>query len=343
MMIKIKSVSYICRIFLIFFIGFVVFACASIHKASEPKEEITKAIDPVDEIGFTIIRHVASNYYSYPDKRKINIKIDRCVSNVSSTLLLGYFRNGIEEKLENANQIILKKHDSSALDAKIEIDIFLKEPDIILVSLGIIDAKTSIRIHTEQQQFFLGDIENFSKINNINEILEFDRRQPEQPENAFVTVKAEFLGTTFKEKDRYFVNTRYNVYGDIVERWVSKYDTGYSGYYPVDMKVDFGGKEYVPDHNYIMFEGPVSPGRFSFIASFRGGRWDNITRQQSAITGEYQKRFMVDIKEGDRLRIDIAYGFSGSEQAIIVKVSRVKTVYREGKMHEQLEIIEVFR
>lgn len=342
-MIKRNCVQFICRVFLIFLIGSVFFACVSNHNVSEPAEEIIETIDPIEEISFSIIRHVASNYYSYPDKRKIDVKIDRCVSNISSPSLLRYFRAGIEEKLENANQISLKKDTSSGLDAKIEIDIFLQQPDMISVSLGILDAKTSLRIHAEQQQFTLGDIEKFAEINNINEIKGLDRDQPREVQNAFITIKAEYLGDTYKEDDRYFTRTTRDAYGRIVQRWVTKYDTGYSGYYPLDAKVEFGGKEYVPDHNYIMFEGHISPGRLSFIASFRGGKWDNIARQQSAITGKYQKRFMVDVKEGDRLRIDIAYGFNGDDKGIIVGVSRVRTFYREGRIQEQLELIQVFR
>lgn len=341
-MLKTICSNFIGRVFFVFCTLFIFYACASNHDI-KPAEEPIKITNPIEEISFSIIKNIASTYYKYPDKRRIDVKIDRFVSNITSPALFAYFRDGIEEKLKNAPQIVLHKKNKTCLDAKIEIDVLFQQPDTILVALSILDAKTSLRIHAEQQQFTLNEVEHFSKLNRVEEPLEVGRKQQRPSRNASITVKADYIGKTYKEEDRYFLNTRYDVYGRVVERWVSKYDTGYSGYYPVDMKVEFSGRTYTPDHNYVFFEGNILPGRWTFIASFRGGKWDNIARRQYAVEGEYKKKFMVNVNEGDRLRVDVAFGYSGSIQEIIVRVSRVKTVYQHGSVQEALEVIEVFR
>ena len=337
------------------FLLFVFVVCSSCKAPPPPVQKEVVKKDPIQEISHSLISNVASKYYQYPDKRIINIKIDRFVCNYDSEpLFQKYLYDEIYQKLKAATQLKIFEENDSKLDAKIEVDIIYEKPDTIKAILNVIDAKTLFKVYVEQKTYKLNDFDlaqfnNYKASHNgtgsysgtntytgtgasANTGSGRNFNKPSGGGTAFLNVQACYKGgLSYKEVDRYYLITRYNFFGNIVDRYITRYDTGNTSYFVSQMKCQINGKDYDYDEDYFFFNGQVPPGRYDFKVSFEATKHDAY-RGRDEVLEKIKRTFSINIEPNDNVQINILSFFDGKTASLNADVYKLKQPYEERQI-----------
>ena len=329
------------------------FVCVSC-RPTPPKVEWAKQT-PIQEISHSLIANIAQKYYQYPNKKIVNVKIDRFVCNYDSEpLFQQYLYDEIYQKLKEATQLKIFDENSSDLDAKIEVDVIYEKPDTIKAIINVIDAKTLFKAYVEQKTYKLKDFD-LAQFNNYKAShsdtgsysgsgtntgagasaytgsgRNFDK--PSSGGTAFLNVQACYKGgLSYKEVDRYYLITRYNFFGNIVDRYITRYDTGNTSYFVSQMECQINGKDYSYDEDYSFFNGQVPPGRYDFKVSFEATKHDAY-RGRDEVLEKVKRTFSINIEPNDNVQINVLSFFDGKTASLNADVYKLKQPYEDRQI-----------
>jgi hypothetical protein len=191
---------------------------------------------------------------------------------------------------------------------------------------------------------FFGERYNFTA-DNFNQ-KEYDRYKNRhtktgstKADKSMIVIRAVSHGDSYKEEDKYFLRTIYG-FGWIEEQ-VFKKDTGVSGYYPANQKIEINGKKFVLNSKKEFFHGNLNPGVYEITAKFNETYWDAYNRQQN-IRKERNKRFKIAVDANDNLEVNIYFIYDGKISDIQVQAFRKKEVEIGRQIQEIKEVIEVY-
>lgn len=315
------------------------FSCTALNNVNHiTSNNVTNRVeqkDAIEEIAFKLKSFIANKYYDFDKKRIISVFLKRVSSNYyEEPLFSGYIYDCIAKKLKEAAQFALVSSTNPHLDSIIDIHVIKDEHGNIRMLLNVIVPKDNTVIYTNISSYNKDDFD-------LKNYLTYKKNEPQksEKESAYLTIKAINIGSSYKEEDKYYLHTRYM--GGIIDQYISKEDTGSSGYYPAEQKCIINGKIFIMDTNTIFYKNNISPGKIELIASFRGGRWDAYNKQQT-LRSNYSKKFYVNIKRNDNIIIDIFFIYHGNEKNIKVKAKRIKQFEKNKSIEEHYEIIDVF-
>lgn len=321
----------ITSIFLLCF-SFFLFSC----KPTEIRDP-NAGSDRRSEIGYELLQIITDIYYNYPNHRTIGVHIKKVSSNFKDEPALGnYIYDFVRQYFEQASQCIVVPLNDSALDCIIEMHIInnLAEnsKDPIDILSNILEPTNNTIIFSKKHHF---------NLNNLN-YLEYRSSyvdKVDKIETSFLKVKAINIGSSYKEEDKYYINTVYGYWG--LEETVWKKDTGFSSMYPAEQECKINGKKFNMNYDKIFYNDKILPGSVEVIASFRPGMWDAYRKNQH-IGDKYQKKFYVILEENDNITVDIIFIYNDDKPDIKVKAYQIKQIKRGINIETINEIIEVF-
>lgn len=327
--------------YLILFFSFVtLFACGKLNFNHNEQEKYSANIsqveqrDAIEEVTIELMNFIANKYYDFKKKRIIKVYLNKISSNYDYQLFSKYFYDCIAENFKQATQFELVSSADPNLDSIIDIHIIGNHNENMQILLNVLEPQNNTIIYSKNNIYSRNDFnsEKYSKYKNSIK---------REKGHTHLKVKAINIGSSYKEEDKYYLHTKYNILGEISSQSITKYDTGSSGYYPAEQECIINGKAFNINVDEIFYENNISPGLIEFIATFRGAKWDAYNRQQN-LEKKYRKKFFIKVNKNDRIGVDIFFVYNGVEQDIKVKASRVKEVEKAGSIGECYEIIEVF-
>lgn len=299
--------------------------------------------DAINDLIFEIERSIVPKYYDFETKKIIHINLEKIDSNYDEEPLFDeYIYSKIKQEIDTANQLDLEPYSNSTYDLRANITI-IRQPDATLKILSrYSDAETGKIFYSNQNTYQIVDFDLSDFSNFKNEYIPEDikKKNSRTEREAFISVNVIYQGDSYKAEDKYYLMSRDRAWG--ATDYIIKQNTGSSGYYPVNTKCKIDNNIYYPNANHTFFEGRVSPGPLNFTASFQGGFWDGYNREEQVLTNAYSKDFVVNVRPNDNLKIDIICAYNGKKRAMRVIVNRVRKVFVNGVVSEQLKIIEVY-
>ena len=326
--------------YLILFFSFVMlFACGKLNFNHNEQEKHSANInqveqrDAIEETTIELMGFIANRYYDFKKKRMIKVYLNKISSNCDYQLFSKYFYDCIAENFKEAAQFELVSSADPGLDSIIDIHIIGNHNENMQILLNVLEPKNNTIIYSKNNIYSRNDFnsEKYSKYKNSKI----------KKGRTHLTVNAINIGSSYKEKDKYKIDRYYYYYYGGIHETITKYDTGYSGYYPAEQECIINGKAFNINVDKIFYDNNIYPGLIKFTATFRGAKWDAYNHRQN-LEKKYRKKFFIKVAKNDHIRVDIFFVYNGFEEDIKVKASRVKEIEKAGSIGEYHEIIEVF-
>ncbi len=166
-------------------------------------------------------------------------------------------------------------------------------------------------------------------------------KKKEKIGSTFLTIITENIGSTYKEKDKYFIHRERHWLG-FVDEYIYKYDTGHSGYYPMQQMCFINGVQRRINKDGEFYKGHIMPGAYEIVTSFTEGKWDAYNHRQLS-GAKHTKRFYINISKNDNIELMIFYIYNGLDSGIEVKAARKKERIERGVIGTVYETIEVIQ
>lgn len=296
--------------------------------------------DKLDYDIFDMSRSLATKYYKYPDKRIIKLYIAPLSSNFESMPNINsYIKAELDKYFTKKNQFVITNPIEGSPDLLIQGHIDNIDKNNFILKLKGIDSKTGKTAYNKNSIYNRNDFKSEKYQNFVTS----------QKKNA---LEASSIGTTrlqvgyissgesYKEDDKYYQYTVNNLF--FSQTILFKKDTGHSGFYPGNIKITIDNVLLKKSLNNILYDDFISPGRHEIVASFSETTWDAYNQTQ--IRGKViSKRFFVDVKRNDFVRVDLLCVYDGTKSDIIVKANKKKEVLCGGKVAETLVPIQIFQ
>lgn len=299
--------------------------------------------DKYDKLGHDILdmsRCLATKYYSYPDKRIIKLYISPISSNFESMPNISfYIKNELDNFFTKKNQFVITNPIEGSPDILIQGHIDNIDENNFILKLKGIDSKTGETAYNKNTIYNRKDFksEKYKTFvtNQKNKILEASSIEKTRLQVGYIS-----SGESYKEDDKYYQYTVRNYsYSQTI---LFKKDTGHSGFYPGNIQITIDNVLLKKSLNNILYDDLISPGRHEIVASFAETTWDAYNQTQ--IRGKVvSKRFFVDVKRNDFVRVDLLCVYDGTNSDIIVKANKKKEVLCGGKIAETLVPIQIFQ
>jgi len=296
-----------------------------------------KPIDPIRDIYVKLVNNSFNDRaLNLEAKNLIHTKLIEIKSNYDDPWFSAYIESGLRGHMKENRLFTLQPSHNGMYDLQYEIHAIKSSPQHINILMNIINPRNDYIFYSNQAEYPLADF-NMDKYSNFKNLYKDKlKRQILASKNAHVAFKADIKGGAYKEKNQHvFMMNLFNAYDVEV-------DTGYGGYYPTDMTLTINRKKYEPGKDNVFYEGDFAPGQILCKASFRGARWDNVAKRETIITETFTKRFMLNVKEKEKLQVNVAYFYDGHDPNIHVKVSKLKTVIQQGVKSNKYEVIQQF-
>jgi hypothetical protein len=305
-------------------------------------DSIQNKSDSISILCQKLVDFIILQYFKSPDYRDVNVHLKEINNNLTDRPgLSGFLYAEISEWLSKKHYCTrISPPDAKALNCIIEmhlIDNRLVNPNSPVSILGnVLNAVDGNLIFSEKINLGLNElkiIENSSKYKLASKPVR------DKNNSADLIIKAINIGSSYKADDKYYLERTYGFFGIYDTIW--KKETGASGYYPAAQKCTINGKQFDMDRNNIFFNGEISSGNIEIVTAFRKGFWDAYNNHQK-IGDKFQKRFYLNVKKAENVRVDIIFIYRGYEPAIEVKAYRVKEIKQGNNIETVNEIIDVF-
>ena len=273
---------------------------------SEKHASQTEHLDPIEDILFQLKSFVANKYYNYENKKIIKIFLKEISSNYREEPLFSrYLYDMISKDINDSVQFEIVPAINSQVDAVIDIHVIKDEAEFLKLLLNVVEPKDDVVIYSNiiSHQYSEFDLSQFCayKTNYAKKSVKKSKLK-----DTCLTVKAINIGDAYKESDKYYLHTHYSVFGGIRYRYLSKKDTGFSGFYAAEQQCVINGKVFNMNSNQCFYNDKITPGRVELIASFKAGRWDAYNKQQILSEGA-KKKFYLNIKPNDHVTVDVYF------------------------------------
>jgi hypothetical protein len=168
-----------------------------------------------------------------------------------------------------------------------------------------------------------------------------EEQKNDKKRNSLLTIKGISIGSNFKEQDKYLLY-REKYFTGAVDEYLIKYNTGYSGFYPMEQQCVINGKKYKLDEEKNFFKGTILPGSIEIKTSFTEGIWDAYNREQKS-GNKHDKRFYLKINPNDDIEVAIFFIYNGKQSDIQVKAIRKQEIVNQGSIETGYETIEIIQ
>jgi hypothetical protein len=281
---------------------------------------------------------VATQYFESQKKPRVNVHIKKVSSNYDDEPLLAkYIHSYMVQGFQQKYQIRPVPFDHPAIDCVIDIHIIRTPQHKIQILSNIINTADNKIIYTVLKEYNR-ESSSFQKYLAYKNDLQYNK-QARKVKDARLVVKAINKGKAFEDTNYYRYTSEYSSYS------YYRYSPNklISSFYPAEHECSINGDTYRLNAEKIFYNDKIIPGRVEFIVSFRAGTWDAVQSEQR-LGRRYSKRFYVDVRERDKIMVDLTFIYDGKHQDIVVKAYR-KTAYkikRQGSIQTSYEPIDVY-
>jgi len=306
------------------------------------KENVVKS-NNYDKLNYDIIdmsRSLATKYYSYPDKILIKLYFAPISSNFEEIPNINsYIKNELENYFTKKNQFVITNPIEGSPDILIQGHIDDIDKNNFILKLSGIDSKTGVVVYNKNTIYNKNDFNSDKYRMFVNDQ---KNKSIETASIGKTRLQVGYIssGESYKADDKYYQYTVNNLF--FSQTVLFKKNTGHSGFYPGNIQITIDNILLKKSLNNILYDDFIMPGRHEIVASFSETTWDAYNQTQ--IRGKVvSKKFFVDVKKNDLVRVDLLCIYDGSESDIIVKANKKKEVLSGGKIAETLVPIQIFK